>query len=126
MTLRSLAFAALLLVGATAPAQAGDVTLYTPLAEVGALSFLRCSALNTGKKAIAPLTVAFVNSDGSPFASTTCPTVDPGGFCITTPLPGSVLSYCQITYNGSKKVVRGALQVIDANSDNSVLSLDAR
>jgi hypothetical protein len=41
-------------------------------------------------------------------------------------LSGSVLSYCQITYNGSKKVVRGVLQVIDANSNNSVLSLDAR
>ena len=82
--------------------------------------------MNTGKKAIAPLTVAFVNSDGSAFLSTTCPTVDPGGFCNTLPVFGSVLSYCQITYKGSKKVVRGVLQVIDANSDNSVLSLDAR
>ncbi len=126
MTLRCFAFATLLLVAATAPAQAGDVTLYTPVAEAGVLSSLRCSAVNTGKKAIAPLTVAFVNSDGSPFASNTCPAVDPGGFCITTPLSGSVLSYCQITYNGSKKVVRGVLQVIDANSNNSVLSLDAR
>jgi hypothetical protein len=124
MTLRSLVLASLLLVGATAPAQAGGVALFTPLAEAGSGNLLRCIALNTGKKAIAPVVVAFLDASGVLVTGATCPNVARGQAC-TAGIGGPRLGYCEITYNRSKKVVRGALMMTDANG-NTVLNLEAR
>jgi len=123
MTLRSLALATLLLVGAAAPARA-DVILYTPAAEAGSGGAVTCSAVNIGKKTIGPLVVAILAPAGAEIVRATCSSRGTGGFCFQS-LSGPAIASCAITYKGSKKAVRGALQVRDANG-NTVLSLEAR
>jgi hypothetical protein len=51
MTLRPFVLATLLLIGAASPARA-DATAYTPLAEAGSGSLIRCDALNAGAKRV--------------------------------------------------------------------------
>ena len=123
MTLRSLAVATLLLVGAAAPAQA-DVTFRTPVAEAGNGGAVTCAAVNIGKKPIEVMRVAIIAPSGQMIVNDTCYGVHTGGFCFKS-LGGPTIDSCRITYEGSKKAVRGTLQVRDANG-SSVLSLDAR
>ena len=112
----------LLLVGAASSAHA-EVTLFTPVAEAGSGSDLHCTAVNTGKKAV-DLLVVLLTYEGNFITYAPCSSVARGSGCVVW-LPGPVFATCQIIYEGSKKAVRGTLQVIDANR-NSVLSLDAR
>ena len=112
----------LLLVGAASSAHA-EVTLFTPVANAGSGSSLHCAAVNTGKKAV-DLNVLFFTYRGDFITYADCYSVARGSGCLAW-LPGPVIATCRITYEGSKKAMRGALQVIDANG-NSVLSLDAR
>jgi hypothetical protein len=118
-----LAFATLLLVGAAAPAQA-DVTLRTPVAEAGYGGAVTCAAVNIGKTPIEVLRVAIIAPSGETIVNDTCFGVYTGGFCFKS-LSGPTIDSCRITYEGSRKAVRGTLQVIDANG-SSVLSLEAR
>ena len=123
MTLRSLAVATLLLVGAAAPARA-EVALRTPVAEAGLGGAVTCAAVNIGKKPIEVMRVALIANSGEMIVNDTCFGVHTGGFCFKS-LSGPTIDSCRITYEGSKKAVRGTLQVRDANG-NSVLSLEAR
>lgn len=118
-----LVFATLLLVGAPAPAQA-DVTLRTPVAEAGLGGAVTCAAVNIGKKPIEDLRVALIANSGEMIVNDTCLGVYTGGFCFRS-LGGPTIVSCVIAYEGSKKAVRGTLQVRDANG-SSVLSLEAR
>jgi hypothetical protein len=107
-----------------APARA-DRTLFTFVAEAGSGSQLRCTALNTGEKALDPLSLSLLNGAGTALASNSCPGLGRGEVCAALLSGPTSLIYCQITYKGSRKAVRGTLQVVDA-SGNSVLNLEAR
>jgi hypothetical protein len=122
MTLRSLAIASLLLVTATAPARA-DVTLYSSPAAAGSGSQLNCVASNTGTKSI-DLSVQLFSLSGSSLFGMGCTDLAQGQGC-GAGYPGPATAYCKVTSNGSRKAIRGALLVRDANG-NAVLSLEVR
>jgi hypothetical protein len=125
MTLSSLVLAALLSIGLAAPAQA-DLVLFTAAADAGSGgSLLRCTALNTGKKAIALVSLSLKDRTGTELAGSSCPSLGPGEVCDDGLGGPANAIYCQIAYKASRKAVRGVLQVIDANG-NSVLNLEAR
>jgi hypothetical protein len=100
------ALAFVLAFGSATAAQAGAVLLTAPLSLPSSGHFLQCFANNLDKRARL-LTVEILDTGGSVVASSSFE-VEPGGInhTRTNNLFGS---YCRITFEGSKKAVRGTL-----------------
>ena len=54
-----------------------------------------------------------------------CNDIDQGAGCAVAVSGAPLAGYCKITFSGSKKAVRGALTVVDANND-ALQILEAR
>ncbi|HZR83997.1 MAG TPA: hypothetical protein VFD92_23070 [Candidatus Binatia bacterium] len=107
---------------------AAATTLSTGSLPIDASTQVRCVAVNVSTKPVLNATVAVVNTVVNPPSQTVgvCGTILPGQSCETTngdDTSGNI--YCQITYVGSSKSVRGTLQRVPLTGGVTATS-DAR
>lgn len=96
-----------------------------PMPVLNLPDMLNCEVTYVGT-ATASITVEIINTlNGAPISAATCSATTGNRYCHTTAVGPIGPSYCEITVNGAKDLVRGALHFVNGTTFDITASEDA-